>query len=172
MRRATQDEILNRRKAMLGYDRLGLKAVEWIPTIAEEYECSAEAVKTDWSERKRWMQTYLRVDDVENMALDILSDYEIALTDATGLYNEAKDVKTKIQTLWLRFKAIQMKMDYLKELGALDKIKSEYTIRNSIYYLKRDDEEHPEEKIGRERLDQLHNQFLHATIARAQKRER
>ena len=140
LKRATQEEILNRRKAMLSYDRLGLEPVDWIPEVAEEFACSEEAVKKDWSERKRWMQTYLRIDDVENMALDILADYELALNDAMKLYNETEDVKLKIQTLWLRFKAIDMKMDYLREPGALSLMKREFSVRESVYRAKRDDE--------------------------------
>lgn len=140
---------------MLYYDRLGLKAVEWIPIVAEKYGCSTEALKKDWAERKRWMQTYLKIDDVENMALDILLDYETSLNDARKLYDEAKDVKTKIQTLWLRFKAIQMKMDFIKELGALGKIKSEFTIKNQLYSRDRNEEFYPQEKKRREMLEML-----------------
>jgi len=155
IKRATQEQILNRRKDMLYYDRLGLRPVDWIPNVAEKYGCSLEAVKKDWAERKRWMQTYLKIDDVENMALDILLDYEISLNDTRKLYDEAKDVKTKIQTLWLRFKAIQMKMDYLKELGALGKIKSEFTITNSLYSRNRDEEVYPLKKKKREMFELL-----------------
>jgi hypothetical protein len=150
VRRATQEEILNRRKDMLYYDRLGLKVADWAPQVAEKHRCSVEAVKKDWSERKKWMQSYLKLDDVENMALDILLDFEIALNDTRTLYEEAKDVKTRIQTLWLRFKAIQMKMDYLKELGAFGKIESEFKLKNSLYARDRNEEVYPEEKRRRE----------------------
>ena len=140
---------------MLHYDRLGLKPAEWVTKIAEEYGCSAEAVERDWSERKTWLQTFLRIDDVEEVALDILSDHEAALADATELYDEAKDVKMKTQALWLRFKAIQMKVDFLKELGALGKIKSEFNIRNGLYSRDRTEEVYPEEKRKREMLERL-----------------
>ena len=138
---------------MLFYDRLGLKAVNWIPKITEKYGCSFEAVKKDWGERKRWMQSYFKIDDVENMAMELLLDLETALSDACKLCEETNDVKFKIQTFWLRFKGIQMKMDYLRELGALDKIKSEFTIRNNLYSRKRNDEVYPEDKKNRLMID-------------------
>ena len=103
-------------------------------------------------------ETYLQIDDVENMALDILLDYEISLNDARKLYDEAKDVKIKIQTLWLRFKAIQMKMDFLRELGALVKIKNEFELKNNLYRNKRHDEVYPEtphQKINRDLLEAI-----------------
>jgi hypothetical protein len=140
MKRATQEELLNRRKDMLYQDRLGLKPVDWVPKIAQKYGCTVEAVKKDWSERKKWMQTFLKINDVENLALDILLDYEIGLIDACKLYDEAEDPKIKIQTLWLRFKAIQMKMDYLKGLGALEKIKIAVGYCNKDYSDKRFEE--------------------------------
>ena len=158
IKRATQEQILNRRKDMLYYDRLGFRPVDWVPKIEEKYGCSKEAIKKDWAERKKWMQTYLQIDDVENMALDILLDQEISLNDARKLYEEAKEVKTKIQTLWLRFKAIQMKMDFLRELGALEKIKSEFELKNNLYRNKRHNEVYPEtpqQKRQRELLESL-----------------
>jgi hypothetical protein len=133
MKRATQEELLKRRKDMLVQDRLGLNPVDWAPTVAEKYGCSVDAVRKDWSERKKWMQNFIKMDAVEDLAIGILLDYEIALNDACKLYEEAKDPKTKIQTFWLRFKAMQMRDDYLRELGALKKIKKEFIIRNNCY---------------------------------------
>jgi hypothetical protein len=144
---------------MLYYDRLYLKDVDWIPIVAEKYDCSHEAIKKDWAERKKWMQTYLKINDVENMALDILLDYESSLWDAKKLYVEAKDVKTKIQTLWLRFKAIEMKKNYLKEIGAFNKIKSEYNILDELYEKDRHKEIYPPTESDKKLLKLLESSF-------------
>lgn len=144
---------------MLYYDRLYLKDKDWIPIVAEKYHCSKEAIKKDWAERKRWMQTYLKIDDVENIAMDILLEYETSLWDARKLYDEAKDVKIKIQTLWLRFKAIEMKKNYLKEIGAVHKIKSEYNILDEVYERNRHKEIYPPIDIDKEYMKLLRRGF-------------
>ncbi len=128
---------------MLYQDRLGLKPRDWIPIIAKKYGCSEDAVKKDWSERKRWMQTFISANEVENLALDILFDYELASIDACKLYEEAKDTKTKIQTFWLRVKTIQMKHGYLRELGALKKMTTKFTIEDNTYKQKLNAENYP-----------------------------
>ena len=46
-------------------------------------------------------------------------------------------------------------MDYLKELGSLGKIKSEFTITNSLYSRNRDEEVYPHKKKKREMFELL-----------------
>lgn len=48
-----------------------------------------------------------------------------------------------------------MKTDYLRELGALGKTKSEFMLKNNLYSQKRNDEVYPEERRRREFLKSL-----------------
>ena len=146
MTRATQEQLLNRRRDMLRYDRLGIKPKDWIPLVASKHHTTEETVKRDWSKRKTWIRLFLKVDDAEALALDILFDYEVAILDAYTLYEQAEEVKIKIQTLWLRLKTILLKANYLRELGALEYVKSDYLekvgehkeemLENKLPYLK------------------------------------
>jgi hypothetical protein len=104
---------------MLHYSRLGFKPKEWIPMVASKYDVSEEAVRRDWSERKTWMRMFLKIENTEELALDILMNYEIILGQGYRLYEMAEDPKTKLQTLWFILKSVEQKMNYLRELGVL-----------------------------------------------------
>lgn len=118
---------------MIYYDRLGLEPKEWISIVASKYNVSQDAIRRDWSARKKWMQIFFKVKDAKDMALDMLLDYEIALRDAMKLYEEAKDVKIKTQTLWLRLKVIERKNSFLEKLGAFRCTQIDYNSSASLY---------------------------------------
>jgi hypothetical protein len=107
--RSTAAQIVRRRKEMINWDRLGLKPKEWIPRVAAKFNASEEAVKRDWSNRKKWMDMYFQTTEIQTLGLDSLFDYEIAVQEATELFNETKDLKMKPTTLGLKLKAIKMK---------------------------------------------------------------
>lgn len=126
MKRGTQEEMIERRREMLSLNRSGMKPSEWIPLIASNHKISEDAVKKDWGNRSNWIQQFMKIDNSQQLALELLQDYEVAVLDAYHLYEEAEDVKTKIQTVWLRLKIIRLKQEFLKEINALDYIKVDF----------------------------------------------
>ena len=72
------------------------------------------------------MRQMLRVEDAEMLALDILYDYERALQDAYRLYHDAVDVPDRVHALWARLRAIQMREQYLRNVGALERISIDF----------------------------------------------
>lgn len=124
--RSTGAQILRRRKEMINWDRLGLKPKEWIPRVAAKFNASEEAVKRDWSNRKKWMDMYFQTTEIQTLGLDTLFDYEIAVQEATELFNETKDLKMKPTTLGLKLKAIKMKHDFLSQFGVMTRLKNQY----------------------------------------------
>lgn len=151
MKRATQEQVLSRRKDMLHFNRLGFKPKEWIPMVASKYDASEESVRRDWSERKTWMRMFLKIEDTEELALDILMNYEIVLGQGYRLYDMAEDAKTKLQTLWFILKSIEMKMNYLKDLGVLSQLQLD--IREKVNESRRKllEDEYPYMKGDRDR---------------------
>ena len=95
---------------MLYYSRVGLKPKDWIPIVASNHGVSEDAIRKDWTKRKNWMRMLLKIDDPEALALSILMNNEVALSQAYKLFEQAQDVKTKIQTLWLIIKTNQIRM--------------------------------------------------------------
>ena len=126
MKRGTQEEMVERRKEMLDLNRSGMKPSEWIPIVASNYEVSEDAVKKDWGNRRNWIQQFMKINDSQQLALDMLQDYEVSILDAYHLYEQADDVKTKIQASWLRLKIMKEKKEFLKEINALDFISVDY----------------------------------------------
>ncbi len=126
MKRATLGQVLDRRRDMLMMNRLGVQPKEWVPVVASKHGANEEAVKKDWSKRKEWMKVILKINDVEALALDTLNHYEVTLLDSYKLFEEIEDPKLKIQTVWLRIKAIKLKEDFLRDLGALDYIRTDF----------------------------------------------
>lgn len=131
MKRGTQEEMIERRKEMLNLSRSGAKPSEWIPLVASNHEISEDAVKKDWGNRRNWIQQFMKINDSQQLALELLQDYEVSILDAYHLYAEAEDVKTKIQAMWLRLKIIKEKQEFLKEIDALNYIKVDF--RNQGY---------------------------------------
>ncbi len=150
--KAGEEEMLDRRVDMLFLDRMGIKSGDWIQEIAVKYGTTPEAVRKDWSRRKAWMRQILRVGDAEELALDVLYDYESALRDACKLYHDATDVGDRVQALWARLRVIQMREQYLRNVGALDRIgfdfrneadeHKEHVMEEKYPYLKGDRDDH------------------------------
>ena len=126
MKRGTQKEMNARREEMLGISKSGMKPSEWIPLVAKDHEISEDAVKRDWGNRRNWIGQFMKIDDSQHLAVELLQDYEVAILDAYYLYEEAEDVKTKIQAMWLRLKIIKEKKEFLKEIRALDFMKADF----------------------------------------------
>ncbi len=126
MQRGTQEEMIERRTEMLNLNRSGMKPSEWIPLVASNHETSEDAVKKDWGNRRNWIQQFMKINDSQQLALEMLQDYEVSILDAYHLYEEAEDIKTKIQTMWLRLKIMKEKQDFLKEINALNYIKVDF----------------------------------------------
>lgn len=126
MKRGTQEEMIERRSEMLSLNRSGMKPSEWIPLVASNHEISEDAVKKDWGHRRNWIQQFMKINDSQQLALEMLQDYEVSILDAYHLYEEAEDVKTKIQAMWLRLKIIKEKQEFLKEIHALEFIKVDF----------------------------------------------
>ncbi|MDQ1281633.1 MAG: hypothetical protein QG670_2898 [Thermoproteota archaeon] len=124
--KATEEEMVDRRVDMLFLDRMGIRSKDWIQEIAVKYSTSPEAVKRDWSRRKAWMRQILKVGDAEELALDVLYDYERALQDAYKLFHDAVDVPDRVQALWARLRVIQMREQYLRSVGALERISIDF----------------------------------------------
>ena len=131
MKRGSQEEMIARRTEMLNFNRSGMKPCEWIPLVASNHKISEEAVKKDWGNRRSWIRQFMKINDSQQLALEMLQDYEVSILDAYHLYAEAEDVKTKIQTMWLRLKIMKEKQDFLKEIHALEFIKVDF--RNQGY---------------------------------------
>lgn len=128
MNRATQEEMLDRRVDMLHYYRLGIEPKVWIPEIAKKFGISEEAIKKDWSKRKDWMTNLIKVENAEDLAKSIFIDYEISILDTYRLHRSTEDPKTRIQALWARLKAIQLKKEFLREIGALDHLRFDFRL--------------------------------------------
>jgi hypothetical protein len=94
--------------------------------VASNHEISEDAVKKDWGNRRNWIQQFMKINDSHQLALELLQDYEVSLLDAYHLYEEAEDVKTKIQAMWLRLKIIKERQEFLKEIKALEYIKVDF----------------------------------------------
>ena len=142
MKRGTQEEMVERRTEMLNLNRSGMKPSEWIPLVASNYEISQDAVKKDWGNRRNWIQHFMKIDDSKQLALEMLQDYEVSILDVYHLYEGAEDVKTKIQTMWLRLKIIKEKQEFLKEINALDFIRVDFQFQGFKH-----DKEHDLERM-------------------------
>ena len=114
MKRGTQEEMIERRREMLSLDRSGMKPSEWIPLVASNHEISEDAVKKDWGNRRNWIRQFMNIDNSKDLAVELLQDYEVSILDAYHLYEQAKDVKTKIQAMWLRLKIVKEKKRFPK----------------------------------------------------------
>ena len=123
IKKATQEQIFDRRKDMLHYSMLGLKAKEWIPMVASNHKVSEDAIRKDWTKRQNWIRILLKIDDPEALALSIIMNNEVALSQAYKLFEQAQDIKTKIQTLWLIIKTNQIRVNCFKELGVPCQVK-------------------------------------------------
>ena len=126
--RPTNAKILNRRREMIRYDRLGIKAKDWIPEVADKFGASKETVKRDWSNRKNWMRTYLNTKDTRSSVLELIIEYDIAYEEARSLYEQEENSQKKMQLLYLRLKTIDKKKDLMKQLGYFEPIKKEFRI--------------------------------------------
>jgi hypothetical protein len=111
---------------MISYDRLGMKSKEWIPKVAEEFDASKEAVKRDWSNRRKWMNMYFQTTEIQTLGLDALFEYELAVEEAKQLYKQTKNPNMNPTTLGLMLKAIKMKYDFLKEFGVLNRLENQF----------------------------------------------
>ena len=126
MKRGTQKEMIARREEMLAFSKSGTKPSVWIPLVAEKYGISEDAVKRDWGNRRNWIGQFMNLKDSQHLTEEMLRDYEVMMLDAYHLYEEAEDIKTKIQTMWLRKTIIKEKREFLKEIHALDFIKADF----------------------------------------------
>ena len=126
--RSTRIQILKRRKEMINNDRLGFQPKEWIPQVATKYGANEEAVKRDWSNRKKWMNTYLSVKDTKSRISGLMLEYDIAIEEVCLLYEQEKNSKAKIQLLYLKLKIIEKKNELMKQLGYFEAFRKEYRI--------------------------------------------
>ena len=85
----------------------------------------------------------MNVDDTEKLAFGILEEYENILVDAVNLYEQADEIKSKTQLLWLRLKITKHKHDFIEEVGVLDYLKSDFRDKVSEHYDDKMEEKHP-----------------------------
>jgi hypothetical protein len=126
--RPTRAKILARRREMINYDRLGIKAKDWISQVARKYGASEEAVKRDWSNRKEWMETYLNAKDTQSLVSGLMLEYDIAYEEACRLCEQEKNPKLKMQFIYLKLKIIEKKTDILKQIGGFKLLNREFRI--------------------------------------------
>jgi hypothetical protein len=138
MKRSTQKEMIERRTEMLNHYSTSMKPSEWVPLVASKYGISEDAVKKDWGNRRKWIQNFSKINDSKQLASEMLQDYEVSILDAYHLYEEAEDVKTKIQTMWLRLKIMKEKKDFLEEVNALEYIKVDFSNQGNEHDIETD----------------------------------
>jgi hypothetical protein len=126
--RSTRTQILKRRKEMINNDRLGLQPKEWIPQVAAKYGATEEAVKRDWSNRKKWMKTYLSVKDTKSRISALMLEYDITYEEVCLLCEQEKNSKAKMQFLYLKLKIIEKKNELMKQLGYYELLRKEFRI--------------------------------------------
>jgi hypothetical protein len=127
-----------------------VKAKDWIQEIAFKYKTTPGAVKRDWSRRKQWMRTILKIEDAEDLALSLLYDYEKAVQDTYKLYDNASAITEKIHCLWARLRAVQMREKYLKSIGALDQICIDFEYSSANHRERKEEEKYPYKKGERD----------------------
>lgn len=64
-----RENLYERRIEMLRYRMEGLSSSIWMPILAEKYDVSVEAVRTDWKRRGRWMPQITRLNAEENLQM-------------------------------------------------------------------------------------------------------
>ena len=140
-----------------------MKSSEFIPIIANKHQVSEDAVKKDWSNRPNWIKYFMNVEDTEKLAYGILEEYETTRLDAVNLYEQADEIKIKTQLLWLRLKITDRKYDYIKEIGVLQYLKSDYNDKIKEHNDDKMEKKYPgyKEKQEREReyLERLSSPF-------------
>jgi hypothetical protein len=87
---------------------------------------NVDAVRRDWSNRQKWMQTYLNEEDSKTLVLEILLEYDVLMQEASHLYEKEENPKAKVQLVYALLKILDRKTEILKQLGAFEKIKYDY----------------------------------------------
>jgi hypothetical protein len=126
MVKSSRLEMLNRRRDMLRFDRLGLKAKEFCAKVACKYGVNEAAVLRDWGKREEWMKTFVAEQNNRSLAYEMALEYESDCEKIAELIEKEKDTTKLIQLYHLKEKLRDRRKDFLFKIGAFDSLRFDF----------------------------------------------
>jgi hypothetical protein len=126
MAKSSRIMMINRRRDMLRFDRLGLSAKEFCAKVACKYGVNEAAVLRDWGKREEWMKTFCAEQNNRSLAYELALEYESDCEKIAELIEKEKDTTKLIQLYHLKEKMRDRRKDFLFKIGAFDSLRFDF----------------------------------------------